>query len=130
MKIAYQSVFILISDDEESERLTHLLKEAGFLTRTIGSPDNLKELLSKNSSCTAIILDIDSVAVDNRIIRDLSSTFPSAPLLCLSKERLHPELEDSIRDHIYACLTKPADPDELIYWLKCIQEDEKGVTAG
>jgi hypothetical protein len=39
-------------------------------------------------------------------------------------------LRDSIRDHIYACLTKPIDPDELVYWLKCIREDDRSLTVG
>ena len=78
----------------------------------------------------AVIIDLDSVAVDNRTIRSLALQFPKIPFLCLSKERFHPELKDSIRDHIYACLIKPIDPDELGYWLKCIREDDRSLTIG
>ena len=42
----------------------------------------------------------------------------------LSFDKFHPELKDAICYHIYACLNKPIDPDELLYWLKCIQEDD------
>jgi len=77
----------------------------------------------KDKACIAVIMDIDSVAVDNRAIRELASDFPAIPFLCISKERFHPELKDSIRNYIYACLTKPVDPDELSYWIKCIRED-------
>jgi hypothetical protein len=27
-------------------------------------------------------------------------------------------------------LTKPIDPDELNYWLKCIREDDQSLTVG
>jgi hypothetical protein len=47
------------------------------------------------------------------------------PILCLSSARFHPELKESFLSHIYACLTKPIDPDELRYWLRSIQEDER-----
>jgi len=33
-------------------------------------------------------------------------------------------LKDAIRNHIYACLTKPVDMDEITYWLRCIREDQ------
>ncbi|MCK5196674.1 MAG: hypothetical protein KAQ71_22875, partial [Desulfobulbaceae bacterium] len=72
----------------------------------------------------AIIIDIDSVAVDNRVIRELTVSYPEIYFLCTSKDRFHPELKDAICYHIYACLTKPVDPDELVYWLRSIYKDE------
>jgi two-component system response regulator GlrR len=128
MMASKKAVFVVNADSEDSSGIFHLLHETGCFAQTVGSPAELKELL-KDRACMAVILDIDSVAVNNRTIRELASTFPSIPFLCLSKERLHPELKDSIRDHIYACLTKPIDPDELNYWLKCIREDDRGFTV-
>ena len=117
------------ADPEESTGISFLLKEADFSTQSAASPAELKKKM-KEASFMAVIIDLDSVAVDNRTIRDLASQFPTIPFLCLSKERFHPELKDSIRDHIYACLTKPIDPDELGYWLKCIREDDRSLTVG
>ena len=45
---------------------------------------------------------------------------PNETIIALSREQFHPGLEESLRDHIYACLGKPADPDELLYVLKGI----------
>jgi len=117
-----KAVFFVNADPQQSADISHLLEDAGCLSKTVDSPAELKNLL-KEEACMAVIMDIDSVVVNNRTIKDLASSFPAIPFLCLSKERLHPELQDSIRDHIYACLTKPLDPDELSYWIKCIQED-------
>jgi hypothetical protein len=41
----------------------------------------------------------------------------------MSSDRFHPELKDAICYHIYACLTKPLDYDELLYWLRCIEDN-------
>ena len=117
------------ADPEESAGISFLLKEADFTVHSVPSPTELKKKL-KDPSLLAVIIDLDSVAVDNRTIRELASQFPTIPFLCISKERFHPELKDAIRDHIYACLTKPIDPDELSYWLKCIREDDRSLTVG
>lgn len=116
-------------DSEESDSIALLLKQTTFKTQFVAAPSEIKKVL-KDASFLAILIDIDSAVVDNRYIKDLASQFPTIPLLFISKDRFHPELKDSIRDHIYACLTKPLDPDELNYWLKCIREDDQGLTVG
>jgi DNA-binding NtrC family response regulator len=72
----------------------------------------------------AVILDIDTVAVDNRTIRELTIKYPGVIFFALSAYRFHPELKDAICYHIFACINKPVDPDELFYWLRCIYEDK------
>jgi DNA-binding NtrC family response regulator len=129
MMTSHKVVFVVNAGSEDSSGISHLLREFGCFAQTVASPAELKVLL-KHKPCMAVIMDIDSVAVDNRTIKDLASAFPAIPFLSLSKERLHPELKDSIRDHLYACLTKPIDPDELNYWLNCIQRDDRGLTVG
>jgi hypothetical protein len=58
------------------------------------------------------------------MIRDLALKYPAVRFLCKSKDRFHPELKDAICYHIYACLTKPVDPDELLFWIKSIYDEE------
>jgi DNA-binding NtrC family response regulator len=127
--IGPKTILFMNADPEESAGISFLLKEADFSIHSVGAPSELKKKL-KEASFTAVIIDLDSVAVDNRTIRDLALQFPKIPFLCLSKERFHPELKDSIRDHIYACLIKPIDPDELAYWLNCIRKDDRSLTVG
>lgn len=119
-----KTILLINADPVESAGIAHLLKEADFNTQSVTSSSELNKKLD-NTSFTAVIMDLDSLALDNRSIKDLTLQFPDVPFLCVSKERFHPELKDSIRDHIYACLTKPIDPDELKYWLKCIREDDR-----
>jgi hypothetical protein len=46
----------------------------------------------------------------------------------VSSRRFHPELEESMRTHISACLSKPVDEGELLYWLKSICAGEGKTT--
>jgi DNA-binding NarL/FixJ family response regulator len=122
---------ILLMDAEPmgSADLLTLLSGQGYAAQRVGSLSELRHKLLEEKFMT-VLMDIDSVGVDNRAIRELAADFPATPFLCLSRDRVHPELRDAIRNHIYACLTKPVDPDELGYWLKCIRKDERELTAG
>lgn len=121
--IRKKTILFMNTDLEESTSISFLLKEADFSTLSVASPAELKKKM-REASFTAVIIDLDSVAVDNRTIKDLALQFPTISFLFVSKERFHPELKDSIRDYVYACLTKPIDSEELNYWLKSIQEDK------
>lgn len=82
-----------------------------------------------DTSCNCVILDLDSIRIDNRTIRELTILYPHIYFLCMSKDRFHPELKDAICYHIYACLTKPLDYDELLYWLRCIDNDNEATSS-
>lgn len=83
----------------------------------------------RNEIHTAAILDIDSVPLDSRTIRQITVEFPLVCFFCASRKRIHPELKDAICYHLFAALQKPVDPDELHYFLKCArynQTDSRG----
>jgi DNA-binding NtrC family response regulator len=128
-EISRKAILLMNADPEESAGIAHLLKEADFKTQSVTTSSELKKNL-EDASFIAVIMDLDSMPMDNRSIKDLTLQFPNAHFLCISKERFHPDLKDSIRDHIYACLTKPIDPDELKYWLKCIRKDDRKPKIG
>ena len=97
----------------------------------MATTDSIKELkicLGK-SDYLAVIIDIDTVSIDNRCIRELTLKYPNVYFFCLSKDKFHPELQDAICYHIYACLNKPVDPQELLFWLKCVNEEKKISTS-
>ena len=120
-----RSILVLNTDKREFEESSALLASRSYAGQQAGSACDLKAKL-QTSSFMAVLMDIDSTPVDNRTIRDLASEFLRVPFLCMSKDSFHPDLQDAITRHIYACLNKPIDSEELFYWLKCIQEDEKG----
>jgi DNA-binding NtrC family response regulator len=128
-EISQKTILLMNADPVESAGIAHLLKESELETQSVTTSFELKKKL-QDASFIAVIIDLDSMPMDNRSIKDLALQSPNAPFLCISKERFHPELKDSIRDHIYACLTKPIDPDELKYWLKCIRKDDRKPKIG
>jgi DNA-binding response OmpR family regulator len=114
-------VFVLSTDSAENEALCSILSEGRFGHRVFPTLNDLEAGL-KDSTCRAIILDVDSVAVGNRSIRTLKENFPAVSIFCTSERRFHPELQDALAHHISACLGKPVDPDELQFWLKAIDD--------
>ena len=107
----------------ESKHLGELLKEQQYKNVTIHSLSEVgNHLRSRNYK--AVILDIDSVIADNRTMRNLSHLFPKVYWLCTSREKIHPELSTYSAITYMPGISKPIDPDELFYWLKCISENE------
>lgn len=116
-------VVILGADAHDSEAIYRIIEKGPYRTETCPSLIGLETILA-STPCLAVILDIDSVPLDNRTIRELTQSYPSTSFMCTSKERFHPDLKDAISCHLFACLHKPVDPDELNYFLKCIRDNE------
>lgn len=116
-------IVILISRKNNAlEEIQQQLSKNNYTYHCLESIDQIEAALSHISS-NCIIFDLDSIDVDNRTIRTLTLDYPDVYFLCMSKDRFHPELKDAICYHIYACLTKPLDYDELLYWLRCIESE-------
>jgi len=116
-------IAVLDAYEDERRELCDLLAQRHYKTFALNSIAELETCL-ENHTCKAVLMDIDSIPVDNRTLRELTIRHPEACFLCTSKDRFHPELKDAICYHIYACLNKPVDPDELFYWLRSIDEDD------
>lgn len=117
-----KAILLMDADPMQRKRLVDLLKKKNCPVQAVTSLEEIKKKLEEETFM-AVLMDIDSVVVDNRSIKEVVSEFPDTPFLCMSKGRFHPELKDAISQHIYACLSKPIDPEELFYWLKCIRDD-------
>ena len=70
-----------------------------------------------------VIVDLDTLPVDNRLFRGLKKTNPTMRIIGLSSRPFHPDLEEAFSAHISVCLAKPVDWDELIYWLRSLGEN-------
>jgi len=118
-----KGVVVLDNTKENTEQLCKILDSQHYSVTAIHYLPDLEDLI-KSENYLAVIIDIDSVPVDNRTIRSLALKHPGVRFLCTSKDKFHPELKDAICYHIYACLNKPVDPDELLFWIKSIYEEE------
>jgi len=120
---------ILISEkSKELNQIDAVLSKNKYRVHLIEGVENLDKALA-DISCNCVILDLDSISIDNRTIRELTIQYPHIYFLCISKDRFHPELKDAICYHIFACLTKPLDYDELLYWLKCIDTEANSISS-
>jgi DNA-binding NtrC family response regulator len=119
-----KKIIILDADQTSSVELSKMLSTKSYPI-TYGCGLSLLEDELKSGQYVAVVLDIDSIPIDNRTIRELAIKYPAVRFLCTSKDRFHPELKDAICYHIYACLNKPVDPDELLFWIKSIYEEEE-----
>ncbi len=119
-----KKLVVLDADNEQCTDLCEILKEEHYIATPVSSIKHLENHLQERS-CKAVIMDIDTVPVNNRTVRKLTSKYPGVNFLCLSKARFHPELKDAISHHMYACIKKPPDPDELFYWINSIYEDSE-----
>jgi DNA-binding NtrC family response regulator len=118
-------ILVVSADEEECRVLSDFLKEQYFSSISIYSLTDMIKIIN-NKQCLVAIMDIDSIPIDNRTIRELTITYPDIYFLCLSSNRFHPHLKESLCYHIYACINKPVDPDELIYWVRSIYKNESG----
>ena len=92
-----------------------------YTATLISSLKDLEQELKKDPE-VAVILDLDTVPVNNQFLRGLRKIHPQLHILGISEMSYHPGLEEVIGSHLLACLVKPLDVEELCFWLKSISE--------
>jgi len=116
-----KKIVVLNADQPECRKTCTLLEAQNYPALPMHSLAKLDEVIRKGDIQT-VFIDIDTVPVDNRFIRELAIRNPGTYILCASKDKFNPELKDAICYHIYACMNKPLNPDELFYWLSVIEQ--------
>ncbi len=117
-----EEIVIIDGDRRQCQQLCGMLESWHYRAVPTYSLKGFKRQ-SEKGTCFCVILDIDSIAVDNRIIGDLVRQYPEVLFFCMSHTSFHPELQEAIGSHFYACLSKPVDPEELSFWLSSITEN-------
>ncbi len=114
-------VVVIDADRERCRSICDLLTRQSYRATPVYSLDNLEEHLGRLSP-KVLILDLDTVLADNRFFRTFKRKNPDGQVLVASSLSYHPGLEEAMGSHIYACLAKPLDQEELLYWLRSIFE--------
>jgi DNA-binding NtrC family response regulator len=115
-------VIVLYGDRQEGKKFCGLLLHLNYAATLVRSPEDLEGCLQQDPQA-AVILDLDTVRPDNFFFRALKKKHPRLHILGISSLAFHPGLEEVIGSHLYACLMKPVDGDELAFWLKSIAEN-------
>ena len=116
-------IVVVDGDEAQCRKLCNVLERGHYLTIAWHSLLNLEREIGETGR-QVVIVDLDTLPVTNRLFRTLRSKNPGLCIIGLSSRPFHPELEEAMRKHIYACLSKPLDYEELIYWLKSLSEND------
>lgn len=115
-------IIVVDGDRAESEELCAALERENYHSIAQHLLMNLEKRIQE-TACRVVVLDLDTLPVDDRFILRLRKRNPSLPIIGLSRNPFHPDLKEAMSCHICACLRKPPDLDELIYWLRSLDED-------
>ena len=116
------AVAIVDADAQQCGKSCAMLEQLDYPATPLYSRLDLEAYLKRQPD-GIVILDMDTVAADNRFFRELKRQAPGLYILALSSRPYHPGLEEAMGSHIYACLAKPLDPEEFRYWMKSIAEN-------
>lgn len=115
------AVLVVAGDGGPGHQVCSLLQELDYPAALISSLKDLEQELKKDSG-VAVILDLDTVPVNNQFLRGLRKNYRQLDILGMSELPYHPGLEEVIGSHLLACLVQPLDVEELCFWLKSISE--------
>ncbi|MEW6140196.1 MAG: hypothetical protein AB1733_18385 [Thermodesulfobacteriota bacterium] len=112
-------IALVDASSKEWQQIAGMLKEHGYSAMSTGKKGSLERLIQK-TECRVVIVDLDYCTADNRFFRFLKTTRPQMNIFAISGRPFHPELKEALATHICACLRKPLDADELLFWLKAV----------
>lgn len=112
-------IVVVDGDEEQCRGLCATLEREHYSTTAFHSLLNLEREIQE-AGRRVVILDLDTLPVNNRLFRTLRRTNPGVCIIGLSSRPFHPELKEAMSQHIYACLSKPVDDEELIFWVKSL----------
>ena len=95
MPLVIKEILVLDPDELQSRNLRDLLTDHDYTTISMNSLVNMDQYFEEND-CRALILNLDSVAVTNKVFRELKRKKPLLNIIALSKRQFHPELELSL----------------------------------
>lgn len=115
-------ILVATGERDEAERLCRFVSSMKLRASHASSLHRLRALL-KRGGAAVVILDLDTLPVDGRVVKEIRDEKPTPRIMALSRRPFHPELKEAMTEHIYACLSKPVNPDEFIYLLKSAVEE-------
>ena len=117
--IVEKEIVVLDANEKQCNGICSFLDDLDYRAIPMYSVSDMYEFIQK-THCGLLILDLDTTEVDKALFRKLKRTKPSLDILGVSSRSFHPELEEAMSNHIYACLSKPLDEEELLYWVKSL----------
>jgi DNA-binding NtrC family response regulator len=108
-----KEVIVLDAETTQSQNLVAFLNDNAYTATPMNSMVNLDQYMAE-TDCRAVVLNLDSIPVTNKLLRDLKRKKPSINIIAHSKRQFHPELEEALREYISVCLAEPVDTDQHV----------------
>jgi DNA-binding NtrC family response regulator len=115
-------VVVVDAEQGKGQQFCTLLQGLNYAAVPLDSLGELEKYIRRNQDL-AVILNLDTVAVDQHFFRAVKKRHPRLHFLGISSLKYHPGLEEVVGRHLYACLVQPLDVEELEFWLKSISEN-------
>jgi DNA-binding NtrC family response regulator len=115
-------VMVIDADQTRCQEVCVFLGQLDYRATPFNSLADLDKHLTHQQS-GVVLLDLDTVPVDNHFFRDLRKRRRGICILVASSLPYHPGLAEAMSSYIYASLAKPLDMEELGYWLRSIREN-------
>jgi DNA-binding response OmpR family regulator len=114
-------IAVIDTDEKQCRELCLILEERQYRAIPMHSLARMESYVHDNTF-EAVIIDINTVPVDDQIIKELKIKNPNSFLFFLSKDRFHPHLRESLGSHVFACISRPIDLEEFFYCLDVIDK--------
>jgi DNA-binding NtrC family response regulator len=111
-------IAVLVSQKLLSQALRPILDQDPYVLYELGSMDDVARYMQGRDK-GLLIVDLDTEQVNNAVLREVKKNHPIT-IIAISSEQFHPGLEEAFRHHLFACLTKPLDAEELLYMLRSV----------
>jgi len=104
-----------------SDEIKSILDEGGYEIESCESIEEATQKLDRTWP-NVLLIDLDGKEITNRQIRYFRRSHKGVQVVAFSSRTYHPELKESLREDVCACLAKPLNADEFVYWLNSITE--------
>jgi DNA-binding NtrC family response regulator len=118
-----RQIAVIDANRENCLALCEVLEQEQYQASPFHSVVNLEREI-QGGRYRVVILDLDTLPVENRLFRELKRLSPESYIVGLSSRPFHPNLDEAFSAHISVCLGKPVDRNELVHWLRSFCENE------
>ncbi len=110
-------------NDGDRLKILETVTSFGHIFSFASSLRKFAKLFEQSGTCI-VFLDLELDGVNNAMIRGIKKNRPNTIIIGISAKAFHPELEDALRTHLFAVISKPIDSEELIC---CLQDGPEQV---
>jgi DNA-binding response OmpR family regulator len=108
-------ILVVSADPSLAQQMIDLLQDKPFAIAHCKSAATAADKLTSGPT-GIVIFDLDQADLDERYFRQLAR-MKGLCIMGLSDRPFHPDLKEAIGRHLLACLRKPIDADELLFFI-------------